>query len=109
MILFWEGRKQCPELDDLANIARPAILDCKDTIEAFLKRVVTKYGKSLLRRVGSRKTVWDVIKMIQWNLYEKEDVKKLQDQLSRSKATIQMVQVQAYGYVLRVPEFHCWA
>lgn len=39
--------------------------------------------------------------MIQWNLCEKEDVKKLRDKLGSSRATIQMVQVQAYGYVSR--------
>jgi hypothetical protein len=68
---------------------------------------VRKYGRNLLRQTGSRNTLWDVVKMIQWNLCEKEDVEKLRDQLSRSKATIQMVQIQAHVYVSHSPEFHC--
>lgn len=97
LIIFWESKRQCSQLDDLANIARPAILDCKDMIKTFLEKAATKYGRSLLRQIGSRKTLWDVIKMIQWNFCEKEDVKKLRDQLSRSRATIQLIQVQAHG------------
>jgi hypothetical protein len=72
-------------------------------IETFLEKAATKYGQSLLRQIGSRKTLWDVVKMIQWNFCEKEDVKTLWDQLSRSRATIQLIQVQAHGYVLVSP------
>jgi hypothetical protein len=107
LIFFWEDRRQCPELSKLANIVRPAIVDCKDMIEMFLEKAVRKYGRTLLRQIGSRKTLWDVVKMIQWNLCEKEDVEKLRDQLSRSTATIQIVQTHAHEYVSHVPEFTC--
>jgi hypothetical protein len=95
-MLFWGSRKDCDELQQLANIAKPAIHDCKDTIEVFLERAVRKYGRSLLRRAEARKSFWDIIKAIQWNMYEADEVEDLRGQLSRSSGILQLVQSQAY-------------
>jgi hypothetical protein len=96
LMLFWGSRKDCDELQQLANIAKPAIQDCKGTIETFLERAVRKYGRSLLRRAEARKSFWDIIKAIQWNVCEAEEVEKLRDQLTRSSGILQLVQGQAY-------------
>ena len=94
-MVSWNVKRHCPQLSDLANIVKPAILDCKTAIETFIEKVVTKYGKSLLRQVGSRKTFRDIVKMIQWNMSEKEHVEKLREKLSHSKETILLVCTQA--------------
>ncbi|KAI1858886.1 uncharacterized protein JN550_012345 [Neoarthrinium moseri] len=95
--LFWQRKKQCPELNCLVNLVQPVITDCRELIEVFLEKAVTKYGRSLLRHKGSRLNFRDAFKMIQWNMCEKDEVKKLHHQLSSKKATILLAQQQAQG------------
>jgi hypothetical protein len=96
----WQRRTQCPALDMLANIIKPIIADCQTTIEGFLEKALNKYGKRLLRPVESKRSLADVARMVQWNLCETEDVKKLQDKLNRSIEYVQLVQTQAQGLSL---------
>ncbi|KAK6074880.1 hypothetical protein SCUP234_04056 [Seiridium cupressi] len=97
LMKFWQTRAQGPELESLIRLVKPAVATCRNAIESFLQKAFKKYGKSLLRPKGSRKSILDMIKRIQWSIFEKEKVTQMRDLLRRNKDVVDMVQSLAQG------------
>ncbi|KAK9412941.1 hypothetical protein SUNI508_12246 [Seiridium unicorne] len=97
LMKFWQTRTQGPELESLISLVKPAVAACRNAIESFLQKAFKKYGKSLLRPRGSRKSIFDMIKRIQWSIFEKDKMTQMRDLLRRNKDVIDMVQSLAQG------------
>ncbi|KAM0808913.1 hypothetical protein AB5N19_09256 [Seiridium cardinale] len=70
--LFYGSLHEGPELESLIRLVKPAVAACRNAIEPFLQKAFKKYGKSLMRPKGSRKSILDMIKRIQWSIFEKD-------------------------------------
>jgi hypothetical protein len=97
--LFWQTKKQCALLAALDNILYPVIKDCRETITSFRDDIVLKYDKTLGDAAGSRLSLGRAGKMLQWHVFRSEEVTSLRDKISRSTATISMIQGLAQWYV----------
>ncbi|KAK9782678.1 hypothetical protein SCAR479_01021 [Seiridium cardinale] len=97
--LFYGSLHEGPELESLIRLVKPAVAACRNAIEPFLQKAFKKYGKSLMRPKGSRKSILDMIKRIQWSIFEKDKVTQMRDSLRRNKDVIDMVQSLAQGWV----------
>lgn len=95
LLLFWQSRQQCPLLDNLYDILQPIICDSKGEISSFLDKVITQYGKYLSS--PSERNLKDKGKMLQWHMFERDGIARLQDRLRKSRDVILMVQGQANG------------
>ncbi|KAH8892629.1 hypothetical protein GQ53DRAFT_840947 [Thozetella sp. PMI_491] len=106
LVFSWQTRAECAELEGLVNTITPVVRSCKDAVTNFLQDAMSQYGKSLMRPpTSSRRSFKDVVKMIQWNLLEKNEVIELRDKLRRSKELVDMVNIQVQEFVYYNPTF----
>ena len=93
LLTFWQTREQCLQLDHLYDILQSSICDARGEIDTFLDRVVSKYGKNLT--CPSKRNPKDAAKMLQWHVWERDNITRLQEKLRKSKEVILVVQGQA--------------
>ncbi|KAI1327118.1 hypothetical protein F5Y16DRAFT_399667 [Xylariaceae sp. FL0255] len=92
----WQRKKPCPELNTLAPLIEPVIVESREDIETFLEKMLKRYGKQFLQPRSSRRTFGDVVKVIQWEMCETEKVEKLRKKLSRRQIVIHTALQEAH-------------
>ena len=93
LLSFWQTRESCTELDTLHDMLRLAAMDVKREIDLFLDKIISKYGKRLAS--ASKRNPMDVGRMLQWGIFERDHIERLQNKLHKGKNIVLLVQSQA--------------
>jgi hypothetical protein len=86
------------ELNALQQTVGRAAAQCKDCIEAFLKKI-KRYQRSL-RNGGSGNKLRDAVGKIRWSVMQKDELAKFRVEINAHASAINMLLITASMYVL---------
>ena len=104
LLILWPNR---PSLTSNIAILGPIVHECKAEIDAFLDKIILKYGRRLGGGVEDnsrrRKGLKEIGKMLQWSMFERGEVARLKEKVERANMMIQLAYSEAQGCVHTVP------
>lgn len=87
--LLWESHEVSNELDALRTTAGRTADQCRNTVGKFLEKV-KKYGPSL-REGGSRSTVKDAARKVQWQFCQSDELTKFRAEIIAHCSTMNVI------------------